>query len=387
MLLNLLTTHHIYHYIHEEMALTHNALLLLIIVFIMLVIWFPSRSPAQIVFAICAGMTLLINNGDIPVIEKLLSVKPPLVLMPSPNTPIPTLPQNPIPTLPQNPIREDFVNLILAIQKQENAEYLDQDFLIAIASAESNWNPNALSDDNAGGLFQLIPATAIRFGVKDRFDPIQSIQGGIRYLKWLYGRFNGDYRLIAAGYNAGEGAVEKYNGIPPYNETQIYVSRVIGKTAGFKTLRNDWTMRLNCKAFDCLHLKSQEAIQGGKSNHALYALAAWVQSNVKGFIYNTGFNDQYHQDKYCQKVKIVRHCVGLAVDFTVVNGTDIQATLLSIKNFMSPFKGFSVKALSECNGCTGPHFHAQFNTEANANSFLKSAIDDRFWIKQGVSAI
>ena len=73
---------------------------------------------------------------------------------------------------------------------------------------------------------QLMPATAERFGVSDAFDASQNIRGGVKYLAWLLKRFNGNVTLAAAGYNAGEGAVDKYDGVPPYKETQRYVERV-----------------------------------------------------------------------------------------------------------------------------------------------------------------
>jgi len=96
----------------------------------------------------------------------------------------------------------------------------------AIIHAESAFNPNALSRVGAQGLMQLMPATARRFGVGNAFDASQNIRGGVQYLAWLLKRFNGDLTLAAAGYNAGEGAVDKYRGVPPYNETQRYVQRV-----------------------------------------------------------------------------------------------------------------------------------------------------------------
>ncbi len=77
------------------------------------------------------------------------------------------------------------------------------------------------------GVMQLIPETAERFGVKDAFDAEQNVRGGLAYLRWLLKRFNGDLALVSAAYNAGEGAVDRYEGVPPYAETQMYVQRVI----------------------------------------------------------------------------------------------------------------------------------------------------------------
>ena len=103
---------------------------------------------------------------------------------------------------------------------------VDEAIVRAIIHAESAFNPNALSRVGAQGLMQLMPATARRFGVGNPFDAGQNIRGGVQYLAWLLKRFKGDLTLAAAGYNAGEGAVDKYNGVPPYNETRRYVERV-----------------------------------------------------------------------------------------------------------------------------------------------------------------
>ncbi|RNF86150.1 lytic transglycosylase domain-containing protein [Montanilutibacter psychrotolerans] len=103
---------------------------------------------------------------------------------------------------------------------------VEESIVRAIIHAESAYNPNALSRVGAQGLMQLMPATARRFGVGNAFDPGQNIRGGVQYLGWLLRRFNGNLTLAAAGYNAGEGAVDKYKGVPPYNETQRYVVRV-----------------------------------------------------------------------------------------------------------------------------------------------------------------
>jgi soluble lytic murein transglycosylase-like protein len=97
----------------------------------------------------------------------------------------------------------------------------------AVIRVESNFDPRAISRANAQGLMQLIPATAERMLVTDPFDARQNVLGGTRYLRVLANLFNGNLQLTLAAYNAGEGAVIKYNGIPPYAETQAYVTKVL----------------------------------------------------------------------------------------------------------------------------------------------------------------
>jgi soluble lytic murein transglycosylase-like protein len=103
---------------------------------------------------------------------------------------------------------------------------LNADLVMAIVQVESNFDPNALSPKNAQGLMQLIPETAQRFGVKDVWDPEQNLRGGMAYLRWLLEHFEGDVTLALAGYNAGEGVVQRYQGVPPFGETREYVRRV-----------------------------------------------------------------------------------------------------------------------------------------------------------------
>lgn len=104
---------------------------------------------------------------------------------------------------------------------------LDPNLVHAVISAESAYNYRAVSHAGAQGLMQLMPATAERFGVTDPFDPEQNMNAGMRYLRWLLDRFK-SVNLALAGYNAGEGAVERYNRqIPPFEETQTYVRRVL----------------------------------------------------------------------------------------------------------------------------------------------------------------
>jgi soluble lytic murein transglycosylase-like protein len=100
---------------------------------------------------------------------------------------------------------------------------------LAIIDVESRFNPDAVSPKNARGLMQLIPETAERFGVRNAFDPRQNIEGGLAYLRWLTAYFEGNVTLVAAAYNAGEGAVDKHLGVPPYAETRDYVKKVIDR--------------------------------------------------------------------------------------------------------------------------------------------------------------
>lgn len=106
------------------------------------------------------------------------------------------------------------------------AHGVEEAFVRAVIHAESAFNINALSNKGAQGLMQLMPDTATRFGVVDPFSARENIRGGTAYLAWLLKRFNGDVRLAAAGYNAGEGSVDRFGGVPPYAETQVFVDRV-----------------------------------------------------------------------------------------------------------------------------------------------------------------
>jgi len=103
---------------------------------------------------------------------------------------------------------------------------VEQAVVRAVIHAESSFNPLALSRAGAMGLMQLMPATARRFGVADAYDTAQNIRGGVQYLAFLLKRYQGNLTLAAAGYNAGEGAVDRHGGVPPYAETQRYVQRV-----------------------------------------------------------------------------------------------------------------------------------------------------------------
>jgi soluble lytic murein transglycosylase-like protein len=113
---------------------------------------------------------------------------------------------------------------------------LDPALLAAVVKQESNFNPNARSGVGAKGLTQLMDATARGLGVTNSFDPAQSLDGGAKFLSGLLKQFHGDQSLALAAYNAGPGAVQKYGGIPPYQETQRYVPQVLGYATQFRRI-------------------------------------------------------------------------------------------------------------------------------------------------------
>ena len=112
------------------------------------------------------------------------------------------------------------------IKQASSTHGVSEGLIKAVMHTESGFNVNARSPVGAQGLMQLMPATARRFNVSNAYDPQQNIMAGAKYLAWLLKRFNGDQSLALAGYNAGEGNVSKYGGIPPFRETQDYVRRV-----------------------------------------------------------------------------------------------------------------------------------------------------------------
>ena len=118
-----------------------------------------------------------------------------------------------------------YAALISAIAREQQVQ---PGLVHAIVSVESRYNANAVSPKNAAGLMQLMPATASRYGVRDRFDPSENLRAGASYLRDLLHRFNNDLPLALAAYNAGENSVIRYgNRIPPFPETQMYVPQVL----------------------------------------------------------------------------------------------------------------------------------------------------------------
>ncbi len=112
------------------------------------------------------------------------------------------------------------------VREAADRHSVDPALVRAVIETESNWNPRAYSHKGAGGLMQLIPTTAQRYGAYDVFDPKQNIDAGVKHLKRLLERYNGNLDLALAAYNAGEGAVDRVHGIPAYRETRNYVQKV-----------------------------------------------------------------------------------------------------------------------------------------------------------------
>jgi soluble lytic murein transglycosylase-like protein len=136
-------------------------------------------------------------------------------------------------------IRPAQADLTAIIGDASTRSRIDADFIASVIRAESGNNPRAVSRKGAQGLMQLMPQTASTLGVKDSFDPAENVDGGVRYLRELLVRYNGDAAKALAAYNAGPQRVLQYGGVPPYSETRAYVRRVIAdynrkKTAAAK---------------------------------------------------------------------------------------------------------------------------------------------------------
>jgi soluble lytic murein transglycosylase-like protein len=114
----------------------------------------------------------------------------------------------------------------LMVQQWAPQYSIDPALVMALIATESNFNTRAVSPKNAQGLMQLIPATAERFGVKNTYNALDNLKGGLAYLRWLMAYFKGEVPLVLAAYNAGEETVERYRGIPPYKETRDYVRQI-----------------------------------------------------------------------------------------------------------------------------------------------------------------
>ena len=141
-----------------------------------------------------------------------------------------------LPIFPKDTSPERYTRYDVHIRQAATLYQIPEALVRAVIKVESDYDPRAVSHANAHGLMQLVPETAERMMVTDSFDPRQNIFGGVRYLRVLANMFNGDLELTIAAYNAGENAVIRYGGIPPYEETRQYVAKVLAYYRHYRTV-------------------------------------------------------------------------------------------------------------------------------------------------------
>src|SRR5215468_11998971 len=177
-----------------------------------------SKASAQITSVTASDGRRMFVNAEPPVLVKLTPPKPPAsIYMPGE---ISFLGQN----RPAVSIDRDGAEKL--VREAAERHHVDPALVRAVIETESNWNPSARSHKGAIGLMQLIPTTAQRYGARDLFNPEQNIDAGVRHLKMLLQRYNGNLDLALAAYNAGEGTVDRFGGVPPIRETRNYVQKV-----------------------------------------------------------------------------------------------------------------------------------------------------------------
>jgi len=183
------------------------------------------RTTRQIVWLSASTVVLLLLTACCLIVMRPVDPAPRVVVITPPPPEPPRLVYTPRPPVRRRQLDVSYAPLI------EDAAYrnnLPPVLVAAVTRVESDFRPYELSNKGARGLMQVMPETGARFGVPSHllFDPAHNIAAGTAYLSWLLDRYNGDLDLALAGYNAGEGAVDRYRGIPPYRETQDYVRKV-----------------------------------------------------------------------------------------------------------------------------------------------------------------
>jgi soluble lytic murein transglycosylase-like protein len=179
---------------------------------------FAPAASAQIARSVDESGHEMFVNAEPPVVVKLAAAKPRrTIYLPAESTFMGS-------SRPAVSIDRDGVEKL--VREAADRHNVDPALVRAVIETESNWNPSAYSRKGAAGLMQLIPTTAQRYGANDVFNPQQNIDAGVRHLKWLLERYNGNLDLALAAYNAGEGAVDRAHGIPAFRETRNYVQKV-----------------------------------------------------------------------------------------------------------------------------------------------------------------
>ena len=183
-------------------------------VLLVAIVWAPFVAPAQVIeLAEPDGTVHLTNVPTDPRYQRLGIAPPPPTPAMSPARPGPLA--RPAPAIDSH------------IRAAAQRYGLSEQLVTAVITVESGFNPRAVSPKGARGLMQLMPATASQLGVRNAFDPAENIDGGVRHLRGLMERFENNLPLVLAAYNAGEAVVTQYGGIPPYPETQQYVTRIL----------------------------------------------------------------------------------------------------------------------------------------------------------------
>ena len=178
----------------------------------------PQRANAQITKVVDDSGRRFFINAEPPLSAKLNGTKPRTnIYLPS---------QSSLSGRQSSWMNTDRDGVEKLVREAAERHKVDPALVRAVIETESNWNPRAYSHKGAGGLMQLIPTTAQRFGANDVFNPQQNIDAGVKYLRTLLERYNGNLDLALAAYNAGEGAVDRAHGVPSYRETRNYVQKV-----------------------------------------------------------------------------------------------------------------------------------------------------------------